>query len=295
MLRGDDDQHVTVTVIRSSVDVPSVRSDILVAPHDPHVKYSYVQLKSFTGVLLGQFDEHVKAAMKKNPSGFIFDVRRNPGGDLNQVVMVNDKIADSPTPFVLERDNDGVHPIESSRITNQPGDMINGLPCAVLIDEGSASASEIFAGNLKALGRCVIIGKKTFGKGSIQGVSKLSDGSAQKTTFAEYLLVNGRPVQCVGVEADIEYEADADLKSGRVFRDCDLKGATVSGGPSGNQDLTNVPLVTRNPALYAFGVEVLEAVKAKDREKRLNRERIDRLLKSVFDGKEAAPSTRRGM
>ncbi|OGZ05270.1 MAG: hypothetical protein A2845_03080 [Candidatus Lloydbacteria bacterium RIFCSPHIGHO2_01_FULL_49_22] len=288
ILRGDKDQLLTITVVRASIKVPMVKTRILRMPNDPNAKYAYVELVQFGTALRSKMVESVKQMLARHSGvkGIIFDVRNNPGGLLTEAYEAVDAIADSTDPLVSIRDNNGVHAygtVAGERIPEpQRGDITNGLACAVLINGSSASAAEIFAGDLKKLGRCVIIGKGTWRKGSMQNIGPFGDGSYVRLNEAEYLL--GSPtsyvaVQCKGIDPDIDYDIEGVIDQKKDIHECDLDGAIVSGGASSDPSATRAPLIERDPALYLFGEKARDAVKAMDHVEYLRLERVKKVLK----------------
>lgn len=288
ILRGSKDQLLTVTVVRATIKVPMVKTRILRMPNDQNAKYAYVELVQFGNVLRSKMVESVKQMLARNSDvkGIIFDVRNNPGGLLTEAYEAVDAIADSTDPLVSIRDNSGVHAygtVDGERIPEpQRGDITNGLACAVLINGSSASAAEIFAGSLKKLGRCVIIGKGTWRKGSMQNIGPFGDGSFVRLNEAEYLL--GSPtsyvaVQCKGIDPDIDYEIEGVIDQKKEIHECDLDGAIVSGGASSDPSATRAPLLERDPTLYHFGEKARDAVKTMDHEEYLWLARVKKALK----------------
>ena len=286
ILRGEANELVTVNVVRGTISTSMVKSEVVVAPNG--TKYAYVRLVHFGVDLRKKVVAAVTSVLKENPGvkGVIFDVRGNPGGFLGEAYEVSDAFVDSPQALISIRDNDGVHAYGTApdELTPepQPGDVINGLPIGVLVDRGSASASEIFAGVLKKFERSVTIGQGTWRKGTVQRISPLRDGSALRQTESEYLI--GSPsdwvaVQCVGVPPDIEYEAEGAFKPKKEMHECDLDGAVVSGGRSSNPNRIPVPLYERDPARYGTGLEMLDAVKVLDSKTSAKNKRIKKLLK----------------
>ncbi len=288
ILRGETDLPVTITVVRAAIKVRMVKTELLTSPTNPGAAYAYVRLTQFGRDLRTQMVEAVKKILKEKPdvTGIVFDVRANPGGDLNQVYEAVDALADSGEALVSIRTNEGIHAFGTASRDRtpvpQPGDITSGLQCAILIDRRSASASEIFAGGLSELGRCVTIGEGTWQKGSVQSVSKIGDGTAVKYTTSEYLIgspTNWVAVQCVGVQPDIQYVAEGTIKPKKETHECDHPGAILSGGRRSHPDAVKRPLGERNPALYAYGLEVVQAVAVLDRRELFRFEKLKKLLK----------------
>lgn len=296
ILRGEKDEPITITVVRAAITLPMVKTEILATPNDPKTTYAYARLVHFGDAFRKKMVDAVNGILARHNDvkGIIFDVRGNPGGSLNEVYEAVDALADSPDALVSIRDNNGIHAygtVSSERAPKpQPGDITNGLSCAVFVDRGSASAAEIFAGTLKELGRCVIIGTGTWRKGSVQSVNQFvsgpfdlfGDGSYVKTTGSEYVI--GSPtkyvaVQCVGVHPDIAYEAEVAFKPKKEKHECDLPGAIVSGGARSDGNPIKPPLLERDPPLYHFGEQAREVVRAFDQKTFTKNEQIRKRLK----------------
>ncbi|AEP08599.1 S41 family peptidase [Micavibrio aeruginosavorus] len=202
-----DDQDLDFTITRAPFTIPSVSSKMI-------GDVSYVALRDF---LHDDSPKKIRAALthaaKHNPAGYIIDLRSNTGGLLEQAATLVDMFVDSTDPILTVRKRGG-HISETFNAT--PGDMLNGKKLVVLINDGSASASEILAGALKDFGRATIIGTQSFGKGSVQSVLPLSvkfpdrkDGI--KFTSALYHLPSGASIQGVGIMPDIFVEGIEDV------------------------------------------------------------------------------------
>ncbi len=159
--------------------------------------------------------------------GYIVDLRNNPGGLLSQAIAVSDAFLDAGE-IVSTRGRDLE---EADRVNARPGDLTDGKPIVVLINEGSASASEIVAGALQDQRRAIILGAKSFGKGSVQTVMRLGDKGAMKLTTARYYTPSGRSIQSLGIEPDILVEerkingAEEDDTARRTRSEADLRGS----------------------------------------------------------------------
>ncbi|MDO8703988.1 MAG: S41 family peptidase, partial [Sulfuricaulis sp.] len=157
---------------------------------------------------------------KGNLRGMILDLRNNPGGVLNSAVGVSDTFLDSGLIVYTE----GRVTDSKMKLSATPGDLLNGAPLVVLINGGSASASEIVAGALQDHKRAVIMGTKSFGKGSVQTIIPISNGAALKITTARYYTPSGRSIQASGIVPDIVTEEARITKSeaGERLREADL-------------------------------------------------------------------------
>ena len=162
----------------------------------------------------------------------MLDLRNNPGGLLSQAIAVSDAFLETGE-IVSTRGRDLE---EADRVNARPGDLTGGKPMVVLINEGSASASEIVAGALQDQRRAIILGAKSFGKGSVQTVMRLGEKGAMKLTTARYYTPSGRSIQALGIEPDIlveerqiaeaEAEEEEESQAFREFRsEADLRGS----------------------------------------------------------------------
>ncbi|WP_394752437.1 S41 family peptidase [Crenothrix sp.] len=199
IVREGAEAPLKITLVRDVVKVKSVKSRIL------EKNYGYVRISSFqsgTGESLKEALATLKKENSGNLKGLILDLRNNPGGVLNAAVEVSDAFLKSGLIVYTEGR------IENSemRFNAAPDDLINGAPMVVLINAGSASASEIVAGALQDQKRAVIMGEKSFGKGSVQTILPTSNGAAVKLTTARYYTPSGRSIQAEGIEPDIVLE-----------------------------------------------------------------------------------------
>jgi carboxyl-terminal processing protease len=234
-LKGNPGTQVKLTIVRPGRDKPLdmtiTRARIELRPVKWEVKdgVGIVNINTFAGNT-GQATEAALTAIDKatggKPLGYIVDLRSNPGGLLNEAVRVSDAFLERGE-IVSERGRDKKD-IESWYA--KPGDMAHGLPVVVLVDVGSASAAEIVAGALQDHLRAVVMGERSFGKGSVQGVSELSPNSALRLTIARYYTPSGRSVQAGGIEPDIVVPqlSDPDYKSRPRVREADLRRHLLS-------------------------------------------------------------------
>jgi carboxyl-terminal processing protease len=162
-------------------------------------------------------DEH-----GKNLAGLVIDLRNNPGGLLNEAISVTDAFLNEGEIVSTRGRNDG----SASRFFAQNGDISDGLPIVVLINSGSASASEIVAGAFKDHGRALIMGTRSFGKGSVQSIIPVGRDGAMRLTTARYYTPSGVSIQGTGITPDIlvELALVEDIDDG-AFREEDLKGS----------------------------------------------------------------------
>ena len=234
-LKGNPGTQVKLTIVRPGrdkpIDLTITRARIELRPVKWEVKdgVGIVNINTFAGNT-GQATEAALTAIDKatggHPLGYVVDLRSNPGGLLNEAVRVSDAFLERGE-IVSERGRDKKD-IESWYA--KPGDMAHGLPVIVLVDVGSASAAEIVAGALQDHRRAVVMGERSFGKGSVQGVSELTPNSALRLTIARYYTPSGRSVQAGGIEPDIVVPqlSDPDYKSRPRVREADLRRHLLS-------------------------------------------------------------------
>ena len=229
-MKGDPGSTVKLTVIRPGHDKPLdftlTRERIQLHPVKWEIKdnIGYININTFTG----NVGEQVRSALLSidkatggHPLGYIVDLRSNPGGLLDQAVDVADDFLDSGE-IVSQR---GRTKDDIERYYARPGDLAHGLPVIVLTDAGTASASEIVAGALQDHRRALIMGEKSFGKGSVQTVVQTGPESALRLTTARYYTPSGRSVQAGGIQPDVAVPqlTDADYKDRVLIREADLR------------------------------------------------------------------------
>ncbi|MDC0550580.1 S41 family peptidase [Amylibacter sp.] len=210
-MRGPVGSEIIITVVREGVDEPFdvsiIRDTIEIKAVKARTEGKTIVLRvsSFTSKtypnLKDSLEKEIKAAGGlENVNGVVVDLRNNPGGLLNQAIRVSDAFLESGE-IVSTR---GRAAGDAERYNATPGDLTNGKPVVVLINGGSASASEIVAGALQDHHRAIIVGTKSFGKGSVQTIIPLSsDGAAMRLTTARYYTPSGRSIQSLGVSPDI--------------------------------------------------------------------------------------------
>jgi carboxyl-terminal processing protease len=229
-MKGDPGTSVKLTIIRPGrdkpLDVTMTRERIELHPVKWEIKENigYLNINTFSGNVA----EQTKAALigidkatGGHPLGYVVDLRSNPGGLLDQAVDVADDFLDSGE-IVSQR---GRTKDDIERYYARPGDMAHGLPIVVLTDAGTASASEIVAGALQDHRRALIMGEKSFGKGSVQTVVQTGPEAALRLTTARYYTPSGRSVQAGGIDPDIPVPqlSDPDYKDRKVIREADLR------------------------------------------------------------------------
>ena len=210
-MRGPVGSEIIITVVREGVDEPFdvsiIRDTIEIKAVKARTEGKTIVLRvsSFTSKTYPNLKDSLEKEIKtagglENVNGVVVDLRNNPGGLLNQAIRVSDAFLESGE-IVSTR---GRAAGDAERYNATPGDLTNGKPVVVLINGGSASASEIVAGALQDHHRAIIVGTKSFGKGSVQTIIPLSsDGAAMRLTTARYYTPSGRSIQSLGVSPDI--------------------------------------------------------------------------------------------
>jgi len=197
----------------------------------------YLRITSFTEQTQSGVEEGIKALRRElgdRIKGIVLDLRNNPGGLLDQAIAVSDAFLNQGE-IVSTRGRD---PDNAQRYNARAGDLIDGLPLVVLINGGSASASEIVAGALQDHRRALILGTTSFGKGSVQTIIPLSGSGAMKLTTARYYTPSGRSIQGTGIDPDIivEQAKPETVENAPRRREADLRGALDNGGGNGGPD-----------------------------------------------------------
>ena len=215
-VRRNENEKVDINIIRAIIQLKSVKSRI-------ENNIGYIRVSSFNQKVDKQIIDSISSFKKKNSLiGYVLDLRNNPGGLLDQAVNVTD--------IFLERgeivSTKGRNGKRGSRYNAVKKDLTGGLPLVVLINQGSASASEIVAGALQDHKRAIIMGTKSFGKGSVQTIIPSGEDVAIKLTTAKYYTPSGRSIQQTGIDPDILVE-QAELKKldNNRRKESDLKGA----------------------------------------------------------------------
>ncbi len=199
--RRGEKKAITFNIVREVIQIKSVKSDLI------KENIGYIRLTSFNENSGSQIENEIKKLEKnKNVKSYILDLRNNPGGLLSQAIKISDIFL-----------NNGEIVSTKSRKTTEnrkwfakKGDLINGKILIVLINYGSASASEIVAGALKDHKRAIILGETSFGKGSVQSIIPLKNDGALRLTVAKYYLPSGKSISEIGVSPDIEIDEETD-------------------------------------------------------------------------------------
>ena len=195
-IRRANEKPFDITIKRQEIKIQSVKTEI------KNDDVLYVRISSFAeenDVNISKAVEDAKKQLGDKLKGLVIDVRNNPGGLLDQAVNVSDLFLEKGEIVSTRSRNED----DTIKFTAKEGDILNGLPIVVIINEGSASASEILAGALQDHHRGVILGEKSFGKGSVQTVVPLGNYGAMRITTARYYTPSGRSIQAKGIEPDI--------------------------------------------------------------------------------------------
>jgi len=214
MMRGPVGSEIKLTIRRigkkQAIDKIIKREIIQIRSVDAKIikkDIGYLRLKSFNKNSSKQLIDKIKKFEQQNkPKGYILDLRNNPGGLLTQAINVTDFFLDDGEIVSTK----GRKIFENRRFFAKKGDKLKGKPLIILINNGSASASEIVAGALKDHKRAIILGENTFGKGSVQSIIPLSDGGGMRLTISKYYLPSGKSISEVGVRPDILVEEKSD-------------------------------------------------------------------------------------
>jgi len=199
MVKKSAKQPVEVTLVRQAINVPSVKAEVLDS------NYGYVGISSFQSDTSKSLKKALKDLQGKDAlRGLVLDLRKNPGGLLDQAVEVSNLFLDKGVIVTTESRGQEI----DKREATPDGDKVT-CPMIVLVDHGSASASEIVAGALQDNKRAMVFGLQSFGKGSVQTVIELDDGSGLKLTVARYFTPSGRSIQAQGITPDVVVPAEA--------------------------------------------------------------------------------------
>lgn len=242
LMRGKPGTDVNITILRKNqkpfvVDITrEIITIVTVKGYLLEKNIGYVRVSSFQGPTVGLLKKTISKLVKENGGylkSLILDLRNNPGGVLNGAVDVSNLFIDKTGLVVY---TEGRIPSSNLKFKTEPGDIIFGSPMVVLINEGSASASEIVAGALQDHKRAIIMGSTSFGKGSVQTIIELNDGYGLKVTTARYYTPNGRSIQAKGIVPDIELKnislENEKEKSILEIKENDLTGHLEQENPS---------------------------------------------------------------
>jgi len=264
VVREGEDKPLKITITRDTIEVTSVDSRML----EPG--YGYLRVSHFQTNTQEAVDKAIRGLKDKAGNGLrglVLDLRNNPGGVLSAAVSVSDTFLDDGLIVYTE----GRVKDSKLRYSARPGDAIDGAPMIVLVNQGSASASEIVAGALQDHERALVVGKQSFGKGSVQTIQDLSNGGALKLTTARYYTPDGRSIQAEGIEPDIAtgaYRLTAiDDGGASALTEADLAQHLtnpngedqVEGAEDSDEDGEKSDLATSDYELY-IGLNVLKAL-----------------------------------
>ena len=248
-IRRVNSKPIELTIKRQEIKIQSVKNEI---KEDSIV---YIRISSFTEDVDKSVSEAITKAKKKLKNkllGIVIDVRNNPGGLLDQAVDVSDLFLEKGEIVSTCSRNEA----DTVKYMANEGDIAKGLPIVVIINEGSASASEILAGALQDHHRAIILGEKSFGKGSVQTVIPLRDYGAMRLTTARYYTPSGRSIQAKGIEPDVEVKpakieelesytlniSEADLNNA-LKNDSDIDAGNEKKNGKSKEDLADYQLV----------------------------------------------------
>ena len=253
ILRDGSRQPFDVTIVRDTITVVSVRSKTL------EEGYGYIRVAQFQSKTGGEFKRALQKLQQQNSDalkGLVIDLRNNPGGVLQASVEVADSLLEQGLIVYTEGRIDNA----DTQFSATPDDLSNGTPVVVLINGGSASASEIVAGALQDHHRAVIMGTDSFGKGSVQTVVPLSEEHAIKLTTARYFTPGGRSIQAQGITPDITVERAKieALKSRGGLTEADLQGHLSSA--SGEESTSKQRREKDKQALFNSDNQLYEAL-----------------------------------
>lgn len=221
IIRKGEEKPIKLTVTRDIIRVASVKSRLL------DQRFAYLRISQFQANTTNDMLKSLKRLQDESDDelqGMVLDLRNNPGGVLNAAVSVSDAFLESGLIVYTEgRESDSQLRFEAA-----PDDVLHGAPIVVLVNEGSASASEIVAGALQDHHRAVIMGSRTFGKGSVQTIIPITNTAAVKLTTARYYTPSGRSIQAEGIKPDIELE-DVTLSKEEKSHVKPIKESNLSG------------------------------------------------------------------
>jgi carboxyl-terminal processing protease len=279
-MRGPTKAPITLTIVRQGVDDPFDVKMIRDLIHINPVKYNakddvgYIRITTFNGETTANLQKAVESLKKEigpKLKGYIIDLRNDPGGLLDQAISVSDAFLDEGA-IVITR---GRNLEESQRANARPGDITDGKKLVVLINGGSASASEIVAGALQDHRRATIVGTRSFGKGSVQTIIPLGSNGALRLTTARYYTPSGRSIQAKGIEPDevVEEDLPADLKKAAKSEDSEanlrghLKGEDEEDKSKDNEaggSSSYVPQDKDKDTQLKYGLDLLRGIRSVD-------------------------------
>ncbi len=209
-----EDDTLEVEVERKRIEISHINSRML------ENDIAYIQILDFDGGAATEFKENYENLKSQGAKSLIIDIRNNGGGVVDEAIDILEMICDKDSTLLIEKDKEG-----NEEVTKSEENPIIDVPIVVLTNGYSASASEILAGALKDNNKATIIGEKTYGKGVIQTLYRLTDGSGLKITTAEYCTPNRTAINKIGIEPDIEVKLPDDIKELTDQNDTQLKRA----------------------------------------------------------------------
>ena len=215
LLRGTNSDKIKVTATRDVINVETVKYKVL------ENQIGYISISEFDSVTGAQFAKALKQLQKKNIGGLVVDLRNNPGGSLSTVCDILDSILPKGL-IVYTKDKNG----KKEEYTSDEKHRLN-LPMSVLVNGQSASASEIFAGAVQDYGKAEIIGTQTYGKGVVQNLFDLKDGTCVKLTTSEYFTPKGRNIDGKGITPDVKIEYKYNAKDPKADNQLDKAVSVV--------------------------------------------------------------------
>jgi carboxyl-terminal processing protease len=260
ILRENADKPIELTIVRDIIKVKAVKYRV-------EDNVGYMKITSFTEKTYDDLETAIAAIKKQVPEdklkGYVLDLRLNPGGLLDQAVSVSDAFLDRGE-IVSTRGRD---PKDITRYDSRPGDDIDGKPMIVLVNGGSASASEIVAGALQDHRRATVLGTQSFGKGSVQTIIPLGENGALRLTTALYYTPAGKSIQGKGITPDVKVEQPLpeDLQGRDVTRgESDLKGHIKGADESdvGSGSAAYVPPDPKDDVQLAYALDLLRGIKS---------------------------------
>jgi len=275
-MRGPINAPITLTIKRKGIDnafdVTMTRDVIRIKP----VKFQadddvgYVHVTSFNEQTTSELEKAIselKRTIGPKLKGYIIDLRNDPGGLLDQAISVSDSFLDQGA-IVLTK---GRNPEETQRANARPGDITDGKPIVVLINGGSASASEIVAGALQDHHRATLVGTRSFGKGSVQTIIPLGGGGALRLTTARYYTPSGRSIQALGITPEVKVEEelpkDTNKSAGSNVGEASLRGHLKNEGepdetPEEAGSSSYVPDDQAKDTQLSYALELLRGTKS---------------------------------
>ncbi|MBF0330128.1 MAG: S41 family peptidase [Nitrospirae bacterium] len=269
-MRGTKGTNITITIFREgwkeTKDITITRDIIKIKSVKTKVlddKIGYLKLTQFQETTAADLSAALEKLKKDGFTSLVLDLRNNPGGLLNSAVEVSDQFLPTKKLVVYIKGRKGN---KTEYYTEGTYQSYTDMPMVVLVNQGSASASEIVAGALKDWNRAIVIGTQTFGKGSVQSLIPLSDGSGLRLTTAKYYTPKGTSIQGVGITPDINVKLDAkNGKSHTVYREKDLerhlKNEQVNEETKDESEKVPVEVDEKNDAQLQRAIDTIKAWK----------------------------------